>query len=204
MSPKIDLTGKEFGKLIVLSDTGKRRSGKGKNIYWLCRCSCGNFYEVSSTHLRTGHTKSCGCLHGEQHGMKNTHIYSVWQNMKQRCYNSNKWDYKYYGGRGIKVCPRWKNSFINFYEDMGDPPNIDMELDRKDNNRHYSERNCRWVTHKQNSRNSRRARNITFNGKTQCVTAWAEELNMPRYILSDRLNKHGWPIEKALTQPVRK
>jgi hypothetical protein len=121
--------------------------------------------------------------------------------MITRCINPNNERYKDYGGRGITVCDRWLK-FENFLEDMGEcPPGL--TLDRIKNNLGYYHGNCHWTTPKQNNRNKRNNHLITFNGKTQCLSAWAEQLNISRTTLWCRINRYNWSIEKALTIPTR-
>jgi hypothetical protein len=117
--------------------------------------------------------------------------------MHKRCENPNQKTFGYYGGRGIKVCKRW-NDFQNFYEDMGNCPDS-YTLDRIDCNGNYEPNNCRWASKKEQARNRRGNHLITFNGKTQCVSAWAEEVGITRGALKQRL-KRNWTLEKALTK----
>ena len=120
---------------------------KGR-VMWQCLCSCGNVTTLREEHLKAGHTVSCGhCNYREKH----TDAYVSWYNMTQRCYNKNAPNYKDYGGRGITVCDRWKNSFKDFLEDMGDPPRCPYTkdrhtLDRKDGGGNYFKDNCHWIT----------------------------------------------------------
>jgi hypothetical protein len=130
-------------------------------------------------------------------------IYHVWANMLTRCRNPNYKQWADYGGRGIHVCERWQASFWNFAEDMGERPE-GHQLDRIDNNGDYEPSNCRWVPPAKNRRNrARGVTRLTFNNKTQCLTDWANELGIKRSILSARVNRLNWPIEKALATPVR-
>ena len=133
---------------------------------WSCRCDCGKKVKVKAFHLKSGHTKSCGCLRKEiakigkhkiTHNMSKTPEYKAWNNMKNRCNNPNNKDYKDYGGRGIKVCDHWLESFENFYSDMGDKPfpKILYSIDRVDNNGDYTPENCKRTTQKQQANNRR-------------------------------------------------
>lgn len=145
---KIDLTGKQFGRLTVIRESHV----SGKQIYWSCQCDCGNRCTVRGAHLRHEKILSCGCnrvVHGKVHDPE----YKVWQTMIERCNNPNHDSYERYGGRGIRVCDRWMNSFAAFYEDMGPRPSEKHQVDREDNNGNYEPCNCHWTTIKQNSFN---------------------------------------------------
>ena len=131
------------------------------------------------------------------HGMSYSREYISWQTMKARCYNKNNDHYKNWGGRGIAVCDKWKNSFENFYEDMGKRP-AGTTLDRINNDKGYSPENCRWATMKQQENNRRNNHLITYNGKTMTISQWSERLNFKKHIIGERL-KRGWSVEKALT-----
>ncbi|WP_250125499.1 hypothetical protein [Chroococcidiopsis sp. CCMEE 29] len=121
--------------------------------------------------------------------------------MIRRCVDINDISYKNYGGRGISVCERWRNSFPAFLQDMGECPD-GYEIDRIDVNANYEPSNCRWATGKQQARNRRNNHNITYKGRTQCLTAWAEELGGSVKTLYNRFH-HGWGVEKALTTPFK-
>ena len=127
--------------------------------------------------------------------MVKTGTYVSWYGMKTRCFNKNYKDYKYYGGRGIKVCNSWMK-FENFFEDMGERPE-GKTLDRIDNNGNYCKENCYWATRKEQANNRRSNRYLTYKGKTQNVSEWAEELNINKNDISNRLNL-GWKIERIL------
>ncbi len=202
MSRFIDLTGGRFGRLIVIKRVD---NGKQGNPTWLCRCDCGKEKVIRGNDLKTGHTKSCGCLkikHGHNTRAKGvSKTYKSWYAMIQRCTNPNDKAYHNYGGRGVKVCQRWKK-FKNFLKDMGEVSE-GYQIDRIDNNKGYDKSNCRWVTSKQNSRNKRDNHLETYNGKTQCVSAWAEEFDIHERTLNDRLHR-GLSIKEALTTPVKK
>lgn len=165
-----DLTGQKYGSWIV-----KRFSHKTKyrDKYWICECSCGNSgeREVKQNHLKSGKSKSCGCLNkgNTQHGMCYTPEYNSWQGTKDRCYNPNNPSYEYYGARGIIVCERWLNSFENFYADMGSrpEPKFDYSLERVDNDGNYEPNNCKWATLAEQNNNQRAYGKVAFYGVTK-------------------------------------
>lgn len=200
MPSKIDLTGQRFGGLLVISECPEERRWKDgrKLLYWICQCDCGETTTVLSESLRNGKTGSCGCKKFK-HRKTKTRAYRAWTSMKGRCYP----DVKNYGSRGIKVCDRWLNSFEAFYEDMGDPPD-GFTLDRIDSDGIYSPENCRWATVVTQNRNRKNSRMISYQGKTQCLAAWAEETGIHSDAIAVRLDKCNWSVEKALTTPVRK
>lgn len=157
----IDLTGHKYGRLTVISfySINKNRASE-----WLCQCECSNELIVSGNSLRKSNTRSCGCLNKEQasqaalkHGhakSRKSRTYSSWRAMRNRCYKPTFISYPYCGARGIKVCDRWKNSFQNFLDDMGERPPA-RTLDRKDNDGHYELSNCRWATRSEQDANRR-------------------------------------------------
>lgn len=159
----VDITGQRFSRLIVLGIAGRVKNGR---VVWSCRCDCGNEITAYGYNLSSGNTNSCGCYHREidrafhlTHGEadkrngKATNEYMSWAAMIQRCTNPNNHAYRRYGGRGIKICKRWRK-FENFIADMGRRP-TGKSLDRKDNDGNYSPANCEWATPKQQANNRR-------------------------------------------------
>lgn len=155
------LDGKQFFWWLVLSRTGRKSYG---SIY-LCRCVCGAQREIPRCNLVSGKTKSCGCqksaLIGEArktHGLYRSPTYSSWSSMIQRCTNRKVKCYPNYGGRGIQVCERWRNSFETFLADMGGKPRKGMSIERIDVNGNYEPANCIWATPTLQARNTRRTK----------------------------------------------
>lgn len=201
----LDLTGKRFGRLIVQCRVPSRK--KNHKPRWKCLCDCGNMIETQASQLQQGQTKSCRCLMAERtreanttHGKTGTRIYRIWSGMLNRCRNPNSKDYTHYRKRGIHVCRAWYR-FESFYADMGEPPTGSHELERLDNSRGYEPGNCVWATATQQARNRRSNVLITWSGKTQCVSAWEQELGFSSGRLSRRL-RSGWSLKRAIETPV--
>lgn len=174
MPKAIDLTGERFGRLTVIKKSDRDSSNK---ILWECKCDCGTITKARTNSLTSGHTSSCGCFNkeisskkaiemsGEKHpNFTHGHTtkandfysrtYKSWRAMKARCLNQNHKHYKFYGGKGIKICDRWlgKYGFDNFLKDMGERP-VGKTLDRIESNGNYERSNCRWATPKEQAQN---------------------------------------------------
>lgn len=206
MPPFIDLTGKRFGRLIVIQQAERSKTSQ---IQWLCKCDCGNnrIYTTSSLNLRT---KSCGCLHAEHikhppqhktHGLYKSPEHGVWLNMLSRCYNKKVACYPRYGGRGISVCRQWRQ-FSSFYSDMGPRPSSKHTLERKDNAGNYEPDNCKWATLHEQSVNRRSTVFIEYHGKTLCLKDWAKILGIGHKTLHFRIRVKHWDIDRAFSTPV--
>src|SRR5262245_45006048 len=138
----------------------------------------------------------------KRHGLTGTRIYAIWAAMLNRCRNSNVAEYKYYGGRGIKVCERWLN-FDNFLADMGAESGriVGKTIERINNDGDYEPRNVRWATYRDQSRNKSNNRLLSFKGQTKILADWAADIGIHPSALIYRLDYKGWSIEKALTTP---
>lgn len=174
---------------------------------WLCRCECGVERVVRQDRLRSGRSKSCGCLKVRlhrvlktTHGMNRSPTHYSWLNMISRCRVESFPDFHNYGGRGITVCDRWQapDGFVAFLADMGERP-AGTTLDRfPDNDGNYEPGNCRWATKKEQSRNKRASKYITYAGETLPLVEWAKRTGIPRSRLHMRLYAHDWPVAQAL------
>lgn len=189
MSNTVDMAGQTVGRLNVLSRADNTSTGQAQ---WLCQCSCGNKTIVRGYALRQKKALSCGCLRIEtntKHGKTKTPTYAAWQGMKRRCYSKTAKAYKNYGGRGIRVCERWLDSFDNFLFDMGISPQ-GMTIERINNDGDYQPSNCRWATRANQARNRRTTKLIEYNGKKQCMKDWAKELGINYDTLKSRFLRH--------------
>ncbi len=204
-----DLTGKRFGRLLVLK-RGTRPGGKGRRTFWLCRCDCGVEKDVWAYSLTrpTAPSRSCGCLRDDireaalaAQGFvtQGNPTYSSWARMRMRCHNPKSTQYRWYGGRGIKVCQRW-DSFHNFLADMGTRPSQKHTLDRINGDGDYEPENCRWSTQKEQMNNTRRTKHLTVDENTKTVTDWSESGEISSSLIHNRLRK-GWTVKEAITRP---
>lgn len=195
---KYDLTGKKFGRLYVLSTFVKN-----KVRFSHCICDCGKEINVRCFNLKSGKTKSCGCLLKERYnkngGISKGLIYNIWNAMKQRCYNPKTKCYKRYGGRGINICKEWLDYFNFENWALKNGYKTGLTIDRIDVNGNYCQENCRWMSLREQARNKRNNRFIEFNNEKKPLIVWCEELDLSYSAVVFRLN-NGWSIEKALTK----
>ncbi len=179
-----------------------------------------NISEISAKPRRKKCPNGCPCRRhrtdARKHGRCKTVEYSTWNIMKQRCYNANSKTYPRYGGRGIRVCQRWRDSFVEFLADMGERPSNGHSIDRIDNTLHYScgkceeclENgwlfNCRWLELIPQANNRRNNNWITHQGRTQTLAQWCRELNLDYSLVGHRFRRCHWSIERALSTPTNK
>ena len=198
-----DLTGKKFGRLTVIARYG---STPNKMAIWLCKCDCGNETLVTTCHLNSGATKSCGCYHKERaskanttHGSSNTRLYNEWQHMKKRCYTPSYHAYNLYGGRGISVCEEWKSSFEEFQKwAMENGYSESLTLDRIDTNKGYSPDNCRWVDMLVQSNNKRVNKPVSYHGEILNFEQMCRKLNVNTGTIKSRMKSKGISFEDAV------
>ena len=203
------MIGIKYNKLTAIKELG---TNKSRHKMYLFKCECGNDKVATAINVRANRVKSCGCL-SKKHGKFGTNIYSVWAGMKSRCYYEKNENYPNYGGRGIKVCDRWKNSFENFYKDMGDKPSAKHQLDRIDNDGDYDPSNCRWVTPSENCLNRRNKENktgfknikVTPYGayRARIVREGCERISLTRLDINDALKIRDQYIEEYNKNPQK-
>lgn len=209
-----DHTGERYHRFVILrrSPDYIRPSGIKVSV-WFCRCDCGVEKSVQFSHLTSGCTRSCGCLakennvkrsrtHGHSLVGKLSRTYRTYMAMKTRCYNIKAPNFPKYGGRGIKVCERWQNSFENFLADMGERPE-GTSIDRINVDGDYEPGNCRWASAKQQQRNRTITVFLTINGETLSLAEWTERSGTPDYTIRARLSRN-WSHERAVFEPLPK
>lgn len=200
----VDITGQKFGRLTAVKLASRNKHNKE---CWLFKCDCGKEKTIEKSMVRTGHSKSCGCLALEirkivatTHGKNNTREHRIWLGIKKRCLNKKHTTYQNYGARGIKICDRWLNSFENFLLDMGNCPSNTHSIDRIDNNGNYEPNNCRWATRKEQNNNNRRNRLFQYEGSQYTLSQLCEKLNVKYHLIYDRLYVLNWTLEEAICQ----
>lgn len=196
---KNDLTGKRFGRLVVIGRDDK----KARKVYYYCKCDCGNIKSVRSDSLIAGLIRSCGCLKKEQdrinleanhsHKMSGTRLYEEWQGMKGRCYNIHDVRYHRYGGRGITVCSEWKDDFNAFCTwALENGYSDELTIDRINNDEGYSPENSRWVNRKEQARNRSTNIKITIGNATKTLTEWCEIFELDYSTINARYKRNGY------------
>jgi hypothetical protein len=207
LPPRVkDLTGRVFGLWTVEGFDSLNERGKAM---FRCVCWCGKTGVIDGASLSRWHSRSCGCLRDKivsqantKHGKWGTDIYNIYHGIKKRTESPDHIDYPRYGGTGIGLSKEWSDSFDTFASDMGPRPSKKHTVDRSNNLLGYSKENCRWATYKEQARNRRSNRNLTYRGETLSLAAWAERYGMDDQVLGRRLKK-GWPLEKSLLAVVR-
>lgn len=200
-----DITFQKFGKLTAIKCLGKSKTTSGNDTYWLCKCECGNFAKTTITKLKSGHTRSCGCLKKRNESdnyiaKSKTRLYRIWIGMKTRCFNVKAGNYKYYGAKGVTICKEWvgDDGFENFKKwSLENGYKDGLTIDRIDNEKEYSPDNCRWVTMKEQARNTSQVKMIEYNGENKSVPDWAESIGISAELLKKRI-RDGWSIEKCI------
>lgn len=201
-----DITGNKYGKLKVIS---LYDDGKGRDAKFECLCDCGNKKVAYGKDLKTGKTKSCGCIKKEYipknktHGMSKNRIYKIWAGIHQRCENENNPKYPIYGGRGIKVCDDWKEftPFMEWALNNGYIENLTIE--RKNVNGNYEPLNCIWVDLKQQANNTRKTVFLTYKGETKPASEWSKITGIPQDTITSR-KRRGWSDERNIETPSYK
>lgn len=188
-----DLTGMKFMRLTAIKLAKKPDGFKGRGAFWEWRCDCGAVVTRRASQVRAGGITSCGCMKREllqesltKHGECRTPLNALWRQMRNRCNNPNAYGYKYYGGKGIKVCARW-GSFESFKSDMGQRPSPEHSIHRLDNDKGYEPANCVWATH--SVQMNARSDSKLYDGKT--LGEWSIKLNVSPATLRDRFKRTG-------------
>jgi hypothetical protein len=200
-------SGQKFGKLTIIGFT--RLFKKMTRVS--ARCECGVIKEYALCQIINGNTKSCGCskvTRLTKHGLIDHPLYNVWQDMNDRCYNSNSKHYDRYGGRGVAVSIRWRKDFKAFYDWAIDKWKQGLELDKDKRSGgqvgdFYCPELCCFITRKENMRHTKANVYIEYNGESLCIAEWCERLNLSRSTYNKRKDL-GWPVEKIFTTPVKK
>lgn len=196
MGKFIDITGQRFGKLTVIKKAKSDKRGEAK---WLCKCDCGNITIVLSSHIRNYRIRSCGCLFQKNKFLYNSkygnlenyqRLYNIYNGMRARCYNINCSSYKYYGGRGIKICNEWLEDFFKFMQwSISNGYKDDLSIDRIDVNGNYEPSNCRWITMEEQENNKRDNIFIKYKNEIKTLKQWSKILKIPYGTVYNRYSK---------------
>ncbi len=208
-----DYIGKRYGRWIILAEGIPQKFGKYYHKYVKAKCDCGTESNIGLSMLKTGNSTSCGCFGREwssknatTHGLcmkdgERSREYTIWTKMKYRCLNPNSKDYAHYGGRGITVCDRWKNSFPNFIADMGYRPSSDYSIERIKVNEGYNPDNCKWIPKREQPKNTRVTKLIEHNGEKLDLTDWCKKLNLNYHMMRHRVNDLKFDFSEAIKYP---
>lgn len=204
----LTIIGNKFGRLLVLKEDSPMIQNNQNIRMFLCVCDCGNVTRVRLTLLNNGMTQSCGCYKKEReiegattHGLSNHALYSVYCNMKARCYNVNTHHYHRYGGRGIKICKEWLSDFTLFYNwSIENGWNKGLQIDRIKNNESYSPSNCRWTTPVVQSNNRNDNIRYSFEGNLLTIPEICRLLNIPNKasLIRSRMYRKSMKLKDAL------
>jgi len=187
----------------------KEVCGKQAHRKAVFECFCGDKIITRISAVIHGNVKSCGCIKRNKnvkrftkHNMSDSLEYATWESMLQRCYNKKSKFYYNYGGRGIKICEQWKNSFSNFFKDMGFKPTPKYSIERIDVNGNYCPENCKWADRLEQDRNRRSNVYIEYNGETRIISDWAKIHNLHPQTIGNRLSRN-LPIDKVFNKSYK-
>ena len=199
------LIGKKYGRLTII----KRVDIESKQIVVLCKCDCGNEAKVLLSSLKTGNTKSCGCISHEmllernlKHNLHNTKLYSVWKAMRQRCNNNKNKDYKWYGEKGIKVCKEWDDFEVFYNWAINNGYEDGLTIDRIDTKGDYCPDNCRWITIQEQQNNKSNCRIIEYKGEVNTLTYFSKKYHIKRSTLYDRIFIKNYSVDYAIEKDL--
>lgn len=206
MVARIDLSGQKFGRLTAINAVSWGPTS------WLCRCDCGTEITIKQGNLRNGHTQSCGCLkkentpnliHGHTSARKASRTFRAYANAKTRCFNPNNDHFCNYGGRGIVMCTRWRDSFSAFLQDMGECPQ-GQTLERDNVNGNYEPGNCRWASSAEQARNKRNNILVDLDGKTMVLKDFAKAKGVEYHSLHSLMKYHGEPAQIVAARMIER